>query len=310
MKHIHIIFLSALCLFSSTLWARTVQEASVIASVFMQAQNEMPGRRMQKAVAATDMRMPVELIFTQYQVDKITPAVFVFNSTSEGFVLVSAEDNARAVLGYSDNGKFDANDIPENMQFWLQMYADEMGRLGEEAIRREARGERREAIKRKVIGDEAMRQEATSEEYPTISPILGQTIWGQGKPFNNKCPTYNKEHCVTGCVATAISQIMYVHKYPTRGTGSYSYTTETKKLKVSADFGSTTYDWDNMIPDYSGSYTTKQADAVATLMYHVGVAADMDYTLDASGAVSSIALAALTEYFGYDKAINVLTKDL
>ena len=309
MKHIHIIFLSALCLFSSTLWARTVQEASVIASVFMQAQNEMPGRRMQKAVAATDMRMPVELIFTQYQVDKITPAVFVFNSTSEGFVLVSAEDNARAVLGYSDNGKFDANDIPENMQFWLQMYADEMGRLGEEAIRREARGERREAIKRKVIGDEAMRQEATSEEYPTISPILGQTIWGQGKPFNNKCPTYNKEHCVTGCVATAISQIMYVHKYPTRGTGSYSYTTETKKLKVSADFGSTTYDWDNMIPDYSGSYTTKQADAVATLMYHVGVAADMDYTLDASGAVSSIALAALTEYFGYDKAINVLPKD-
>ena len=182
------------------------------------------------------------------------------------------------------------------------MYADEMGRLGEEAIRRET-------IKRKVIGDEAMRREATSEEYPTISPILGQTIWGQGKPFNNQCPQINGERTVTGCVATALSQIMYVHKYPTKGTDSHSYTTESKKLNVSANFGNTTYDWANMIPNYSGSYTTTQANAVATLMHHVGVAADMDYTVDGSGAVSSIALAAITKYFGYDKAINVLPKD-
>ena len=283
--------------------ARTVQEASAVASAFIQARGETaPAKRMQKAAAATSVTAPVEWAFTQYQIDNTIPAVFVFNSTEEGFVLVSAEDNARAVLGYSDEGTFDANNIPENMQFWLQMYADEMGRLGEEAIRREA-------IKRKVIGDEAMRQEATSEEYPTISPILGQTIWGQGEPFNNMCPTIGGKRCVTGCVATAISQIMYVHKYPTRGTGSYSYTTESNELDVSANFGNTTYDWANMKPNYNGSYTSTQANAVATLMYHVGVAANMDYTVDGSGAVSSIALAAITEYFGYDKAINVLPKD-
>ena len=287
-----------------------MQEASAVASAFIQARGETaPAKRMQKAAAATSVTAPIEWAFTQYQIDNTTPAVFVFNSTEEGFVLVSAEDNARAVLGYSDEGTFDANNIPENMQFWLQMYADEMGRLGEEAIRREARGKRREAIKRKVIGDEAMRQEATSEEYPTISPILGQTIWGQGEPFNNMCPTISGKRCVTGCVATALSQIMYVHKYPTKGTGSHSYTTESKNLNVSANFGNTTYDWANMIPNYSGSYTTTQANAVATLMHHVGVAADMDYTVEGSGAVSSIALAALTEYFGYDKAINVLPKD-
>jgi hypothetical protein len=104
---------------------------------------------------------------------------------------------------------------------------------------------------------------------------------------------------------------MYVHQYPTKGIGNHSYTTESKQLEVSADFGSTTYDWANMIPNYTdtGAYTTTQADAVATLMYHVGVAADMDYTVDGSGAVSSIALAALTEHFGYDKAIHVLPKD-
>ena len=298
MNKIYTILVGILCLLSISTQARTVQEASAIASAFIEMHNDVaPAKRLQKAAAATTVTTPVEWVFTQYQADNTTPAVFVFNSTDEGFVLVSAEDNARAVLGYSDNGTFDANNIPANMQFWLQMYADELRREGEEAkkaIRREAKGERRET---------------STETYPTISPILGETIWGQGKPFNNKCPEINGEHAVTGCVATAISQIMYVHKHPTKGTGSHSYTTETKQLNVSANFGNTTYDWANMIPDYTGSYTPTQADAVATLMYHVGVAAEMDYTVEGSGAVSSMALAAITKYFGYDKAINVLPKD-
>ena len=320
MNRIYTLIISALCMLSITLEARTVQEASAVASAFVQAQNEAKGERLK----AKGERIPVELAYTQYQVDQTTPAVFVFNSTDEGFVLVSAEDDARAVLGYSDNGTFDANNIPENMQFWLKMYADELRRLGEEAIRREGAvsdrsekgDEEKKAIRREAKGKvnrrEAIRRlgdEAEEESYPTINPILGETVWGQGEPFNNKCPEINGERTVTGCVATAMSQIMYAHKYPTKGAGSYSYTTETKKLNVSADFGSTTYDWANMIPDYTGSYTTTQADAVATLMFHAGVAAEMDYTVEGSGAVSSIALAALTKYFGYDKAIHVLPKD-
>ena len=298
---------------SIIIWARTPQEAAQIASQFITQANATPTLRLQKAAAATSVTVPVELAFTQYQIDNTTPAVFVFNSTDEGFVLVSAEDDARAVLGYSDEGTFDANNIPENMQFWLQMYADEMRSATE------AKGERREAkgkVNRREIRGERLeakgkvnRQEAEAESYPTISPILGETVWGQGEPFNNKCPEINGKRTVTGCVATAMSQIMYAHKYPTKGTGSHSYTTETKKLKVSANFGNTTYDWANMIPDYNKSYTSTQADAVATLMFHAGVAADMDYTVEGSGAVSSIALAAMTEYFGYNKAINVLPKD-
>lgn len=306
MKRIYLLLISILCLLSTSLDARTVQEASAVASTFIQAQNEAKGERLK----AKGERIPVELAFTQYQIDNTTPAVFVFNSTDEGFVLVSAEDNARAVLGYSDEGTFDANNIPENMQFWLKMYADEMRREATEAKgdetkgkvnRREVRGERLEA--------KGERREAEEEAYPTIAPLLGETIWGQGTPFNNKCPQINGERAVTGCVATALSQIMYIHKYPTKGIGSHSYTTETKGLIVSANFGNTTYDWANMIPNYKDSYTTTQANAVATLMHHVGVAADMDYTVDGSGAVSSIALVGLTNYFGYDKAINVLPKD-
>ena len=302
MKKIYTLLVGVLCLMSIALEARTVQDARAIASSFIQLRSEsVPAKRMQKAARATAVTVPVELAFTQYQIDNTTPAVFVFNSTDEGFVLVSAEDDARAVLGYSDEGTFDANNIPENMQFWLQMYADEMNK---------AKGERLE-VKGKVNRREAKgeRREATSEEYPTISPILGQTIWGQGEPFNNKCPAISGKRTVTGCVATALGQIMYVHKYPTKGTGSHSYTTATKKLSVSADFGNTTYDWANMIPNYNGSYTTTQANAVATLLHHVGVAADMDYTPDGSGAISNYAMAAMTQYFDYDKAINLLPKD-
>ena len=138
MNKIYTLIISALCLFSITLEARTVQEASAVASAFMQARNEaVPAKRIQKAAAATSVTTPVEWAFTQYQVDQTTPAVYVFNSTDKGFVLVSAEDNTRAVLGYSDEGTFDANNIPENMQFWLKMYADEM-RSATEAMRREA----------------------------------------------------------------------------------------------------------------------------------------------------------------------------
>ena len=311
MKKIYMLIISALCVLCTTLEARTPQEAAQIASQFITQANATPTLRLQKAAAATSVTAPVELAFTQYQIDNTTPAVFVFNSTDEGFVLVSAEDNARAVLGYSDEGTFDANNIPENMQFWLKMYADEMRSATE------AKGERREAkgkVNRREVRGERLeakgeRREAEEEAYPTIAPLLGETIWGQGEPFNNKCPEINGERTVTGCVATALSQIMYIHKYPTKGIGSHSYTTETEGLTVSANFGNTTYDWANMIPNYKGSYTTTQANAVATLMHHVGVAADMDYTVDGSGAVSSIALAALTKYFGYDKAINVLPKD-
>ncbi|MBQ5388791.1 MAG: C10 family peptidase [Paludibacteraceae bacterium] len=294
-----------LCLHSLSIEARTVQEASAIASSFIQLRGEsVPAKRIRQASQATTVSVPVELAYTQLQTDSITPAVYVFNSENQGFVLVAAQDHARAILGYSDEGYFDENNIPNNMLFWLQMYADELAQettnyQAMKLVAAQHNSTRLETIKRKPSAD----------TYPTISPILGNTVWGQGKPFNNYCPTYDGQRTVTGCVATALSQIMYVHKHPTRGKGSHSYTTATKQLSVSANFGNTTYDWANMIPSYENSYTTTQANAVATLMYHVGVAADMDYTVEGSGTTSNVALVAITKYFDYDKAINILPKD-
>lgn len=306
MKKIYtLLAIGILCIHSLSIEARTVQEATAIASSFIQLRGEsVPAKRIRQASQATTVSVPVELAYTQLQTDSITPAVYVFNSENQGFVLVSAEDHARAILGYSDEGYFDENDIPDNMLFWLQMYADEMA---QEITHHQAM--RLVAAQHNSTRLEAMKRKQSADTYPTISPILGNTVWGQDTPFNNYCPSYNGQRTVTGCVATALSQIMYVHKHPTRGKGSHSYTTTTKQLNVSANFGNTTYDWANMIPNYKNSYTTTQANAVATLMYHVGVAADMDYTVESSGTTSNVALAAITEYFDYDKAINILPKD-
>jgi len=275
-----------------SIWARTPEQAACVASEFLSSKNTPAVRRMQQAEKAATVTAPVEIAYTQMQVDN-EPAVYVFNG-EDGFVLVSAEDDARAILGYSDYGRFDAKDMPENMQFWLQMYADELASKPTSSLK--GRVQRRTAAQ-------------TQATYPTISPILGEVEWGQDEPYNNLCPTVGSERSVTGCVATAISQIMYVHKYPTKGIGSKTYTTESHGLRLNVNFGATTYDWGNMLPYYKNNYNSTQANAVATLMYHVGVAADMDYDPDGSGAISSAALANMGTYFGYDKGIQTLPKD-
>ncbi len=275
-----------------SIWARTPEQAACVASEFLSSKNTPAVRRMQQAEKAATVTAPVEIAYTQMQVDN-EPAVYVFNGEN-GFVLVSAEDDARAILGYSDHGRFDATDMPENMQFWLQMYADELASKPTSSLKGR--------VQRRI----AAHAQAT---YPTISPILGEVEWGQDEPYNNLCPTVGSERSVTGCVATAISQIMYAHKYPTKGIGSKTYTTESHGLRLNVNFGATTYDWGNMLPYYKNNYNSTQANAVATLMYHVGVAAEMDYDPDGSGAISSAALAAITEYFGYNKSIHVLPKD-
>lgn len=297
MKKVITLIIGLVCM-STIVLARTPQEAAQIASQFISQSHVAPVQRMQRAAAAQNMAKPVELVYTQYQVDATTPAVFVFNNQeAEGFVLVSAEDEARAILGYSDKGSFNQEDIPENMRFWLQMYADEL-----------AHYEASKPILKAGQITITHPKRAAAPSYPTITPILGEVEWGQSEPYNNLCPIVNGKRCVTGCVATAICQIMYAHKYPSKGIGSHTYISETNELALSIDFEATTYDWDNMLPNYYQNYDTRQATAVATLMHHVGVAANMDYDPDVSGANSAYSLQSLVKHFDYDAGIIVLSK--
>lgn len=268
---------------------RTAQEAAEIAGRFAASKNQTIVRRMQRARTASAATEEMRLVYTQTQ--NATPALYVFNSTETdgGFVVVSADDQARDILGYADSGSFSAEDIPSNLRFWLQMYADEIAQ---------------------AAGAGKATQQDSETEYPTIAPLLGNTAWGQDAPYYNMCPTKDGVHCATGCVATAVGQIMYYHKYPTKGTGSHSYSWNGQTL--SANFANTTYDWGNMLPDYSGTYTTTQANAVAKLLSHIGIACEMAYDVSAnggSGANSNTMMQALITYFGYDAGIRVLPKN-
>lgn len=309
MKRFFTLFISLLMAMFTFASPRTMEEAMQIAGRF--AADNQPSvssvQRIRRALSASRPAQPMQLAYTQTQTDTATPALYVFNTTADdgGFVIVSADDRTRAILGYMDNGHFDSDNIPDNMHFWLRMYASEIASLSDDpATNLKAAAANFHATAANFSATDA----ATT--YPTVAPLLGQTAWGQGTPFNNLCPTKDGERCVTGCVATAASQIMYYHKYPTRGTGSHSY--EWNSQTLSSDFANVTFDWSNMIPNYNGTYTTTQATAVATLMSNVGISCDMNYDISAnggSGANSNVMMQSLITYFGYDAGMRVLPKD-
>lgn len=209
-------------------------------------------------------------------------ATFFAVNTTKGFVLIGADDRLPEVLGYSDSGTFDPNNLPPAFRYWIQCYEEELSQISNDQL-----------------------QITNAKALTAISPLLS-SLWSQGDPYNKYAPPYNDagSKCVTGCVATAMAQIMYYYKYPTKGTGSHSYywiCTEPvgKSGTLSANFGATTYDWANMLNSYRSSYNETQADAVATLMYHCGVSIDMGYG-ESSGAFTTDVPVSLNTYFGYD----------
>lgn len=213
------------------------------------------------------------------------PAYYVFNNgqESEGFIIVSADDVAEAVLGYSDSGSFDPGNISPATAWWLEEYASQ--------------------IEWARTSDRVATANTARPVWAPIAPMV-KTKWNQSKPFNNMCPTINDTHCVTGCVATAMAQIMNYHRWPaTHGTSSSSYTWNGQTL--SFDYANTTFDWANMLDVYaSGAYNDTQANAVATLMYACGVSVEMSYSTGSSGAPTSYVCNALKDYFGYDKSVH------
>lgn len=220
------------------------------------------------------------------------PAFYVFNKPNDGgFVLISADDRTYTVLGYSDTGHWDENDLPENARAWFESYAETISALPE------------------AYHPSAPQQTAS---YTPVAPLC-ETNWGQTAPYNNLCPSTSSGHAVSGCVSIAASQIMKRYAYPEHGTGSHAYKWATENgdsIILSANFENTTYDWTNMLNRYDSVESTQaQQTAVATLVYHCGVAANMKYGADASSANSNTMIKALMTYFGYDKGIHRLFKD-
>lgn len=214
--------------------------------------------------------------------------VFPFGE-NKGFAIVSGDDDMPEIVGYADHGTYDANNMPAAMAAFLNNY-----RATIEAMKQGNAS----AIKN-IAEAKALRANNT-RATTAVSPLLGDIKWNQSEPYNNMCPKYDGTNLsATGCVATAMAQVMMYWKYPNELKADIQgYKTSTHELTVAGELKGQKYDWDNMLPTYTNNnYTQTQADAVAKLMLHCGKAVEMDYG-EESGAI--VTPGRLAKYFGYD----------
>ncbi len=220
---------------------------------------------------------------------------YAFNRGEKaGFVLVAADNRvSHEVLGYADNGEFDTATMPDNMRWWLSEYDREINAITENNTQ----------VSNRLF--------PAMKDYPVIDPLL-QSKWNQDSPYNDQCPTYNGIKCPSGCVATAMAQILYYHKYPEVGVGTNSYEWSVNGISqgtLSADFSQHSYNYDAMKDTYDESSSTASRQAVAQLMSDVGIAVNMEYGPYESGAYSYIANQALVKHFNYDKSAILYNRD-
>ena len=223
------------------------------------------------------------------------PAWYVFNRAEGGFVIISGLDAAMPVLGYSFEDSFGPLDeMPENLKDWMDTYTEE------------------------INGRRASGKEATAEELARWADALTMTRaaelpesidlktanWNQGAPYNRKCPysTSKSKRTLTGCTATAISEVMYYYKHPAHGKGTISSYTANGFTIPAMKLDTIPFQWDKMRSSYkSGSYTDEEGDAVATLMY--AVASMLGSSFGTSGTSAVLYASRLTKYMDYDSCV-------
>ena len=219
---------------------------------------------------------------------------YAFNrGENEGFIIVSGDDQTLPVLGYTEEGEFDYNNLPENMRNWLDMREQELLELS-------------------TVKSSGPRYALAIHDR--IAPMV-TTKWNQGSPYNDECPMYfTLGRSVTGCVATAMAQVLYYQRAKSvieiqadipGYTGWTSHETY-GNLTVEGIAKGSPIDWDNMLDSYGSGATAKQKLAVAQLMHYCGVAVKMDYTNSSSGAQSSEVPVAFQKYFGYGSQTRIV----
>lgn len=226
-----------------------------------------------------------QLAYTAFMPDGESAGCYLFKSDN-GFVIASADDRAIPLLGYSDDPEFDESTMSPEFKYWLDEYGRQMAFA-------------------KDVPDIQPEEGVDSPKTP-IAPLC-KTRWNQFAPYYDVCSEAYGRPVVTGCVATALSQIMKYHNWPAQGTGQSSYIWDGKTF--SFDYGATAFEWDNMTDSYDRHSTAAQNHAVAVLMYATGVAVHMEYEPGGSGASPERIPYALGAYFGYEDEALYIQRD-
>ena len=242
----------------------------------------------------------LQLVYTGNS-DRGEVCFYAFNAGMEGFVIVSADDRFRPIVGYSDEGPFETENMSPELQFYLEKIIE--ARTSRNAV---------------FFDDTAEEWQSVAESGKLLSRNGGRgvdfictTKWNQDSPYNLYAPEASSGpggRCYAGCVATAMSQVMKQWDSPIQGKGSHSYYCPGYG-RLEANFGETTYNWSKM-PDRLGGATQEEVEAVALLMYHCAIAVDMGFSPSGSGANSWDVPRAIRQYFYYSNHSELLTRDM
>ncbi|MBR6121867.1 MAG: C10 family peptidase [Prevotella sp.] len=211
-----------------------------------------------------------------------TPPYYVFNvENNGGFVIVSGDDRVPDILGYSDKGNLDLDRLPPNVAWWLSGYQKQLEAISQDAS--------------------AAARAMESTKRAKVNPLV-MTEWGQGYPYNDMCPVVNGQKCLTGCVATAMAQIMYYHHAPASACKTIFFPAIDHNFQFldESELPSTTFDWSNMLLDYRQGSNEVQNRAIAKLMQYCGRALFTSYGLDVSLSADENIKLQLNDTFGYD----------
>ena len=202
---------------------------------------------------------------------------YVFNAEGNaGFVIVSGDDRTKPILGYSENGAFKENELPENVQWWLNYYAKAISSLEDYPAE---------------VGCKSVTATARS----TVAPLI-KTQWDQDSPYNDLCYFDRLGQCLTGCAATAMAQVVNFYKYPKSVPAIDAYTTWDGNYFDALP--ATTLNWKNMTDG-----------DIAKLCRYCGQSIEMDYGPYGSGATAELASLALVKYFGYNKSTHAIYRN-
>lgn len=215
---------------------------------------------------------------TTYNLETTVGNLYVFKSGS-GFIVLPSDDAAPALLAYSDSESFDIDGNP-GLAYWMEFYNSELDYL-------------------KTIGAQSARYDAAARvSRPEIEPLI-KTEWNQEAPYNEMCPKVDGHETVTGCVATAMAQILKYYNYPAHGKGSHSYYWRPGEEELSFDYENTPFQWNLMTDRYDSKSTDEERHAVAELMLACGVSVDMHYEPGGSGAATTLMGESLINIFDY-----------
>ena len=266
---------------------RTETQARQLATQYVMAQSPAFNGEL-RLVSQT----AISRVATPAKAKAASPALatpyYIYNLPEGGYIVVSGTTALEPVIAYSDTGFLDpdAANLPDGLRYWLG-YAAEAAAYAEvhpEAVAPHPAKAQRRGI---MPGIELAKPDYSKDVAPLLeNSKLGNIQWNQNSPYNDQCPMKGGIHCFTGCMATAMSQVLAYHQYPK------------------------SYDWSEVLPTYKGGLGSAYSrSVVAELNHDVGVALNMEYGTDQSGSVSTQYSKALRDKFGYHANVALINRD-